>query len=331
MHDAAFPGQPSAGRSSARRQSVTQLPAADLRALPRQRATAPGAWSSRPPAPSTTTASSATLKPYSAGSLRACQGPRTAGPLSSAARGVSASRSSRAMCCWAFEGPSYRDPEFFTAQVFSGLFGGGMSSRLFQEVRERRGLCYSIYSSAWGLERYAACSAIHAATGTGHDGRADRRRRQRAAARWPVSGPTAARDGARQGAAQGGAADEPGKLVGARRADGAAAAGPRPAAAAVGAGRGGRGGDGRPSPRRSRRACCGEPAVGGHRRARARSRARGPTRRAKLWRLEGRDGCAWSSSEPPRTGCEPGHPRPARLDARAAACPTMPPGPSCGR
>ena len=46
----------------------------------------------------------------------------------------------------AFAGPSYRSPEFYTAQVFSGLFGGGMSSRLFQEVREQRGLCYSIYT-----------------------------------------------------------------------------------------------------------------------------------------------------------------------------------------
>lgn len=51
-----------------------------------------------------------------------------------------------------FLGPSYRDQTFFAAQVFSGIFGGGMSSRLFQEVREKRGLCYSIYSSVWGLE-----------------------------------------------------------------------------------------------------------------------------------------------------------------------------------
>jgi predicted Zn-dependent peptidase len=65
----------------------------------------------------------------------------------------------------AFEGPSYRDPEYFTAQVFSGLFGGGMSSRLFQEAREKRGLCYSIYSSAWGLGD-TGLFAVHAATGT---------------------------------------------------------------------------------------------------------------------------------------------------------------------
>jgi predicted Zn-dependent peptidase len=48
--------------------------------------------------------------------------------------------------------------------VFSGLFGGGMSSRLFQEVREKRGLCYAIYSTAWGLKD-AGLLGIHAATG----------------------------------------------------------------------------------------------------------------------------------------------------------------------
>ena len=41
-----------------------------------------------------------------------------------------------------------------------------MSSRLFQEVREKRGLCYAIYSTAWGLHD-AGLFGIHAATGTG--------------------------------------------------------------------------------------------------------------------------------------------------------------------
>lgn len=48
----------------------------------------------------------------------------------------------------ALEGPNYRDPEIYTAQIFASAFGGGMSSRLFQEVREKRGLCYSIFSQA---------------------------------------------------------------------------------------------------------------------------------------------------------------------------------------
>lgn len=42
------------------------------------------------------------------------------------------------------EGISYHAPERFAMQAFVNLVGGGSSSRLFQEVRERRGLCYSI-------------------------------------------------------------------------------------------------------------------------------------------------------------------------------------------
>ena len=48
----------------------------------------------------------------------------------------------------ALEGVTYDDPDFYTSQVFSMVLGGGMSSRLFQEVREKRGLCYSIYAFA---------------------------------------------------------------------------------------------------------------------------------------------------------------------------------------
>ena len=46
--------------------------------------------------------------------------------------------------------PSFgaRDERRFALMVLSTLFGGGMSSRLFQEVRERRCLCYSIFSFA---------------------------------------------------------------------------------------------------------------------------------------------------------------------------------------
>ncbi len=41
---------------------------------------------------------------------------------------------------------SYLDPDHHALAVFSTLFGGGMSSRLFQRIREDRGLVYSIYS-----------------------------------------------------------------------------------------------------------------------------------------------------------------------------------------
>ena len=46
----------------------------------------------------------------------------------------------------ALEGVSQRDPAIYSLQVFTNVLGGGMSSRLFQEVRELRGLCYSIYA-----------------------------------------------------------------------------------------------------------------------------------------------------------------------------------------
>ena len=45
-----------------------------------------------------------------------------------------------------FNGVAYGDPAFYAAQVYSTILGGGMSSRLFQEVREKRGLAYAIYS-----------------------------------------------------------------------------------------------------------------------------------------------------------------------------------------
>lgn len=46
----------------------------------------------------------------------------------------------------ALEGVSYDDPDYYASQLFTTVLGGGMSSRLFQEIREKRGLCYSIYS-----------------------------------------------------------------------------------------------------------------------------------------------------------------------------------------
>jgi predicted Zn-dependent peptidase len=46
----------------------------------------------------------------------------------------------------ALEGLSQRDPQLYALQVFTNVLGGGMSSRLFQEVREKRGLCYAIYA-----------------------------------------------------------------------------------------------------------------------------------------------------------------------------------------
>ena len=52
----------------------------------------------------------------------------------------------QAHIAYAFPGISARDADFYTSQLYTMVLGGGMSSRLFQEVREKRGLCYSIYA-----------------------------------------------------------------------------------------------------------------------------------------------------------------------------------------
>lgn len=52
----------------------------------------------------------------------------------------------------AFEGPGYRAPDVYTAQVYATALGGGMSSRLFQKIREERGLCYSIFAQSGAYE-----------------------------------------------------------------------------------------------------------------------------------------------------------------------------------
>jgi predicted Zn-dependent peptidase len=44
------------------------------------------------------------------------------------------------------EGVSSYSPDYYTLNIFSAILGDGMSSRLFQEIREKRGLVYSIYS-----------------------------------------------------------------------------------------------------------------------------------------------------------------------------------------
>ncbi len=44
------------------------------------------------------------------------------------------------------EGCGYRDPDQYASSVLSTILGGGMSSRLFQDIREKRGLAYDVHS-----------------------------------------------------------------------------------------------------------------------------------------------------------------------------------------
>lgn len=62
-----------------------------------------------------------------------------------------------------FPAVSSRDPDFFEAHGAVGVLSGGMSSRLFTEVRERRGLCYSVSASLYALRDLGVVLA-HAGT-----------------------------------------------------------------------------------------------------------------------------------------------------------------------
>ena len=63
----------------------------------------------------------------------------------------------------ALESPGYRNDEIYTAQIYSTALGGGMSSRLFQEVRETRGLCYTIFAQT-GAYADTGTTTIYAGT-----------------------------------------------------------------------------------------------------------------------------------------------------------------------
>ena len=65
-------------------------------------------------------------------------------PYIAKVRPVSADEEQQIVMTFAFPGVSARDPDRITLQVMQNALGGGMSSRLFNRVREREGLCYYI-------------------------------------------------------------------------------------------------------------------------------------------------------------------------------------------
>ena len=56
-------------------------------------------------------------------------------------------RADQAHLALAFPGPAQLDPDFYAARLFADIVGGGASSRLFQAVREERGLAYSVWAA----------------------------------------------------------------------------------------------------------------------------------------------------------------------------------------
>jgi predicted Zn-dependent peptidase len=66
-----------------------------------------------------------------------------------------------------FQGVGYHDPDYYPLAIAATILGGGMSSRLFQKIREELGLVYSIYSFSSSYED-GGLFGLYA--GTGEDG-----------------------------------------------------------------------------------------------------------------------------------------------------------------
>ena len=71
---------------------------------------------------------------------------------------VGRGRADQAHLALGWSAPAQRDADYFAARFFSDAVGGGMSSRLFQELREERGLAYSVYSQ---LQPYADAGLLY--------------------------------------------------------------------------------------------------------------------------------------------------------------------------
>ena len=67
---------------------------------------------------------------------------------------------------FALESPGYRDDDYYASQIVATALGGGMSSRLFQEAREKRGLCYTIFAQAAAWSE-TGMMTVYAGTGGG--------------------------------------------------------------------------------------------------------------------------------------------------------------------
>lgn len=65
-----------------------------------------------------------------------------------------------------FGGVAHSDPDFYNLGALSTLLGEGMSSRLFQEIREKRGLAYSVFS---GTQSFSDAGLFSVYMGTGQD------------------------------------------------------------------------------------------------------------------------------------------------------------------
>jgi len=73
-------------------------------------------------------------------------------------------KTEQAHLCLGVKGPSHRDKDRYAYSLMDNVLGGTMSSRLFQEVREKRGLAYAIYTASSPFRDFGL-SYVYAGTG----------------------------------------------------------------------------------------------------------------------------------------------------------------------
>ncbi|MBU0629488.1 MAG: insulinase family protein [Candidatus Margulisbacteria bacterium] len=73
-------------------------------------------------------------------------------------------KTEQAHLCLGVKGPSHRDKDRYAYSIMDNVLGGTMSSRLFQEVREKRGLAYAIYTASSPFRDFGL-SYVYAGTG----------------------------------------------------------------------------------------------------------------------------------------------------------------------
>jgi len=97
------------------------------------------------------------------GGVKSAAAPALTAPAFAAGQALAERPLDQVHVALAFPGVSYHDEELYTLQVLSCALGGGMSSRLFQDVREDRGLCYAIFAHTTA---FADCGllSVYAAT-----------------------------------------------------------------------------------------------------------------------------------------------------------------------
>jgi predicted Zn-dependent peptidase len=90
-------------------------------------------------------------------------GPRTAPPSPVVERRIEKRKTEQSHLALGVRTPGALDDDRFTLEIVTQALGGGISSRLFQEIREKRGLAYSVFSYRFALHD---CGALAFYAGT---------------------------------------------------------------------------------------------------------------------------------------------------------------------